>query len=121
MWKLEAMKRFVKPMTQLPSNPDEAQALPQNSADFDLTELLSKSGEILRREISNLMMESSRGKLSSQSAKDLVNYISVLSTMKNEQEKMLAELSDDELKELSQSTSDQPSHRTQELGKKTQE
>ncbi len=68
---------------------------------FDVTELLDKGGEILRREIVNLMVESSGKKLSPTSARDLVAYVRLLSELKNEQIKVLAEMTDEELTSLS--------------------
>lgn len=62
--------------------------------------MLAKGAEILRREISNLMIESSGKKLSSASAKDLVNYLKLLSEIKLEQEKFLGSLTDEELEKL---------------------
>lgn len=93
------MKRYVKPGQS--SIPKQDAPEPQvGSGEFDVVELLEKGGEILRREIANLMIESSRGKLSSQSAKDLINYLEALSKIKTEQEKALTELSDEDLEKI---------------------
>lgn len=88
------MKRYAKPTTALPA----PAAIPDGT--FDVVELLGKSSELLRREILNLMAESARGKLSPNSAKDLVAYIKLLNELKQEQEEALAKLDDDELKKL---------------------
>lgn len=66
-------------------------------AEFDVEALLAKGGEILRREISNLLMESSSKKLSPASARDLTAYIKLLHELKNEKAKLLSEMSDEEL------------------------
>ena len=68
--------------------------------DFDVNALLSKGGEILKREIRNLLRESANGKLSSGSARDLVNYLRLLSELKIEEEAAANELSEEELKKL---------------------
>lgn len=71
---------------------------------FDVEELLSKGGEILRREISNLMVESTSKKLSPASARDLVAYVKLLSELKEVEKAELSNLTDEELQAL---TSDQ--------------
>lgn len=68
---------------------------------FDVDKLLAKGGEVLRREVQNLMRESAKGKLSAGSARDLVNYLSLLSKLKIEEEDSARNMSDDELKKLS--------------------
>jgi hypothetical protein len=92
------MKRFVKPNQS--SIPEAPKAEPGVVAGFDIVELLDKGGEILRREISNLMIESSGKKLSPNSAKDLVSYLKLLHELKEEQQKTLSELTDEELETL---------------------
>lgn len=94
------MKRYVKPMTQIDAPKDET---PVVVGTFDITELLDKGGEILRREISNLLMESTGRKLSPTSARDLVAYVKLLSELKIEQEKALASMTDEELEALKES------------------
>lgn len=95
------MKRYVKPgQSSIPSQP-KLDSEPTEAGNFDVVELLDKSTEILRREISNLMIESSGKKLSANSAKDLVSYIKLLHEIKVEQEKLLSEMSDEELSEKS--------------------
>lgn len=88
------MRRIAKPMTQLDAPTVNT---PVVVGTFDVTELLDKGGEILRREIVNLMVESSGKKLSPTSARDLVAYVRLLSELKNEQEKALSEMTDEEL------------------------
>lgn len=88
------MRRYAKPTTQLPTQP----SVPEGS--FDVVELLEKGGELLRREILNLMSESSRGKLSPNSAKDLVAYIKLLNELKAEQQEELEGLDDEALRKL---------------------
>lgn len=79
-------------MTEMP-DPDAMSA-------FDVEQLLDKGGEILRREIANLLGESSRGKLGAPSARDLVAYIRLLSEIKEKQVADLGSLTDEELKKL---------------------
>lgn len=75
-------------------------AEPIEPGSFDIEELLAKGGEILRREILNLLMESSRGKLSAASSRDLVAYVKLLSELKADALEQLDDLSDDELRKL---------------------
>lgn len=84
----------IYPKTFQVSVPDE----PLEPGEFDVEKLLSNSGEILRREITNLLMESSRGKLGATSARDLVAYVRLLVELKLKQEEELAGLTDEELK-----------------------
>lgn len=73
--------------------------------DFEVLGLLNQGGEILRREIKNLLMESARGKLSAASARDLTAYIKLLNELKLEQQQALAAM-DDEAVEAIASSSD---------------
>lgn len=70
------------------------------SAEFDVESLLSKGGEILKREIRNLLRESANGKLSAGSARDLVAYLRLLSELKIEEHEVANKLSTDELEAL---------------------
>lgn len=88
----------MKQATVLPNQ--EPQATEQLSSEFDVLELLGKSGEILKREITNLMIESSAKKLSAASAKDLVAYVKLLHELKLEQLAKLQAMTDEELKGL---------------------
>lgn len=68
--------------------------------DADADQLLVYTEEILRREVQNLLYESSRGKLNAGSARDLVNYVKLMHELKMEKAKALAEMSDEELAKL---------------------
>ena len=74
----------------------------QAPAAFDVEVLLTKGGEILNREIRSLMQESSGGKLSAASARDLVSYLKLLSELRDTQAKELGNLTDEELAALTQ-------------------
>lgn len=63
-------------------------------------ELTAKTLEILRREITNLMIESSGGKLSPPSSKALVDYVKLLDDLKVKEKELLEEASDEFLKKL---------------------
>lgn len=92
------MKRFAsKPPTQLA--PPQAPA-DETPAAFDVLSLLDKAGTILTREVRNLMAESSAGKLSPTSARDLVAYLKLLSELKSQQAEELAAMSDDQLLQI---------------------
>lgn len=98
------MKYVVKPnQTTLVPTTEQAPAL-GDLPDFDIEKLLAHSGEILRREIANLLGASSRGKLDGASARDLVAYIRLLQEIKTAKEKELGDLTDDELRALAAKT-----------------
>lgn len=65
-----------------------------------IDELTTKTIEILRREILNLMGESTRGKLEPSSSKALVDYIKLLSDLKDKEKDLLAQLPDEYLEKL---------------------
>lgn len=69
-------------------------------ASTTLDELVDKSQEILRREITNLMIESSGRKLSPTSSSSLVAYIKLLGELKKEETETLRNLGDEHLKKL---------------------
>lgn len=75
------------------------------SSDLDVEALLQQGGEILKREIRNLMIESTGAKLSPASARDLVAYVKLLSELRTEQKDAASELTDEELTALSDSAS----------------
>lgn len=77
--------------------------MPEETGDIepiDVQKLLDKGGEILRREIANLMSESSSKKLAPASARDLVAYIKLLSELLAAQKQELANMSDEDLQKL---------------------
>lgn len=92
------MKRIVKPNTPIVI-PQAPEVPPSSGAAFDVENLLDKGGEILRREISNLLSESSRGKLNAASARDLVAYVKLLSELKQQQALAAENMTDEEIKE----------------------
>lgn len=92
------MKRYIDPKKIAQPAPEVQEELPASS--FDVEKLLAQGGEILNREVKNLLMESSRGKLNAASARDLCNYIKLLSELKKEQQEALKELSDEEIEKL---------------------
>lgn len=67
-----------------------------------LEELSNKAQEILRREILNLMGESTGGKLSPTSSASLVSYIKLLGELRDKELEDLSKLGDDHLKRLSE-------------------
>lgn len=78
---------------------------PNTEPDFslaatDLEELGAKAQEILRREITNLMVESSGRKLSPTSSAALVQYIKLLGELKEKEDEQLRNLGDEHLAKL---------------------
>jgi hypothetical protein len=92
------VKRIVRaPNTVIPTPADvDTSELP----DFDVEKLLANSGAILAREIKNLMMASSRGKLEASDARDLVAYIKLLSELKEAQKAEMADMTEEQLAAL---------------------
>lgn len=76
-------------------------ALPKPEPDnSDISTLLGKTIEILRREVTHLLMESALGKLPKGSSTDLVNYVKLLNELHAEEKDILDQLSDDELQAI---------------------
>lgn len=73
--------------------------------DFTLESQLEKAIEALRRDLSYIMAEASKGKLSAPAARDLVAYIKLLSELKMEESQSLQSLSDDALEALAKDES----------------
>lgn len=65
-----------------------------------IDELRVKCLEIMRREVTNLMIESSKGKLSTGSSNSLTSYVKLLEELKDLEEEELKRLSDEHLKKL---------------------
>lgn len=91
------MKRYPRAPNTEVQVPDTPFDLPEPS-ELDIEALLAKSGEILRREVTNLMAESSSKKLSANSAKDLVAYVKLLHELKEKQDAVLQNMTDAELR-----------------------
>lgn len=109
------MKRYpisqpaITPQSTLQSPASLSSSPGQSPAAFDVQALLDKANIILSREIQNMLIASSGGKLDSAASKDLVQYVKLLSELKAEQAKALSNLTPEELEALSiQNTSDQP-------------
>jgi hypothetical protein len=92
------MKRY--PVKTVQMNVPKEAVKDDSSEAFDVEQLLNRGGIILRREVQNLLMESSAGKLSPTSARDLVAYVKLLSELKAEQSKEISNLTDEELSAL---------------------
>lgn len=70
---------------------------PEPESEFDILDELARAQLIVQREIKNLLMASSRGKLNPAEARDLVNYVRLLTDLKKDAEKELASMKDEEL------------------------
>lgn len=71
-------------------------------ASTTLDELTDKAQEILRREITNLMIESTGKKLSPTSSASLVSYIKLLGELKEKEDETLRALGNDHLEKIAQ-------------------
>lgn len=74
-------------------------------ATTELDELTAKTQEILRREITNLMIESTAKKLSPTSSAALVSYIKLLGELKDKETEALKAMGDEHLKKLARDQS----------------
>jgi len=93
------MKRYItKP--QLSPAPPVKIADTDVGSSLDIQQLLDKAGIVLQREIQNLLIESSGGKLQPASAKSLVDYLKLLHSLKADQAEALEGMTDEELKNL---------------------
>lgn len=75
---------------------------------FDVVEQLDKARLILQREIRNLAVTSSRGKLSPTEARDLVAYIKLLSELETAEKEALSSMKDEDLKKLASEKLNKP-------------
>lgn len=97
------MRKIIPPKSSVSVPPPANTASPSTPAsddDNDIGTMLTKSIEILRREIRHLMYESSQTKLSKGSATDLVNYIKLLSDLHEKEKELVSTITDEELKRL---------------------
>lgn len=85
------LKPILSPSTAETITPSSE---PDNS---DISTLLTKTIEILRREVTHLLVDSARGKLEKSSSTDLVNYIKLLTELHASEKDLLDDLSDEEL------------------------
>lgn len=69
----------------------------------DSAELLERTMIVLQREIKNLMTNSAKGKLEASHAKDLVQYVALLSDVEEKRKAQAAGMSDEELEAIARS------------------
>ena len=94
------MKRYAKPNTEIKESQGAGADMDVSSGAFDVQKELELCEEILRREVRNLLSESSRGKLSDKSSASLRDYFKLLSEMREEQAEQLKHKSKEELEKL---------------------
>ena len=97
------MRKIIPPKSSVSTPPPTDTASPSTPAsddDNDIGTMLTKSIEILRREIRHLMYESAQTKLSKGSSTDLVNYIKLLSDLHDKEKELVSKITDEELKKL---------------------
>lgn len=89
-----------------PIKPNQTTVLPSKDVldvpiqDVSIERLIDNGLAILYREIRNLMLLSSNGKLSPEDARDLREHLKVLFELKSRENDLLKGLSDDQLKQL---------------------
>lgn len=95
------MKRYVTKPQLSPTAPVKTISTEMEvGAPLDVQHLLDKAAIVLQREIQNLLIESSGGKLQPASAKSLVDYLKLLHSLKADQAEALEGMTDEELKGL---------------------
>jgi hypothetical protein len=113
------MRKIIPPKSSVsispPANTAPSPPAPASEDDNDIATMLTKSIEILRREIRHLMYESAQTKLSKGSSTDLVNYIKLLSDLHDKEKELVSAITDEELKRLlHEAKSESGSERTPE-------
>jgi hypothetical protein len=66
--------------------------------DMSYEDMLLRAKEIMNREITNLMLQSSQGKLDSRSAQDLINLVKVLQSLTRDENDRAEAMSEEEIK-----------------------
>lgn len=79
-------------------------AIDTDEAIVDSDELLQKAMVVLQREVTNLLATSAKGKLEQSSAKDLVQYIGLLTEIEEKKINQLSQMSDEEIAALAKAT-----------------
>lgn len=102
------MKRYVsKPPVEYIAKTAEAEVqhseLGTVGTDFDIDALLAKSALVLQREVHNIMLAGAKGKLDAAASRDLVSYIKLLTELKAEKQKELANMTQEQLEALTAS------------------
>lgn len=69
-----------------------------NEIETSIESLLEKGMEVLRREVSNLLVKSAQGKLSAPDGTHLVQYVKLLSELQKKKAEDLSEMTDEDLK-----------------------
>lgn len=98
------MSKYVVKTAPAPVVKEDDSAL----GSFDVVEQLDKARLILQRELRNLAVTSARGKLSPTESRDLVAYIKLLSELESAEKDALANMKDDDLKNLASKKLDNP-------------
>lgn len=95
------MKRYITKPQLSPTAPVKTVNADMDvGASLDIQQLLDKAGIVLQREIQNLLIESSGGKLQPASAKSLVDYLKLLHSLKADQAEALEGMTDEQLQSL---------------------
>ncbi len=99
------MKRIVKPSTQIDFTPKEKVPDPVIS-DISVTRLIDDGLLALYREIKNLLMLSSKGKLDPNNSRDLRDHLKLLFELQAREKESLKNITDEQLKEQVQGVLD---------------
>jgi hypothetical protein len=99
------VKRIVKPSTQIDFTPKEKVPDPVIS-DISVTRLIDDGLLALYREIKNLLMLSSKGKLDPNNSRDLRDHLKLLFELQAREKESLKNITDEQLKEQVQGVLD---------------
>lgn len=102
----------------------DSEAIDDNESIVDSDELLQRAMVVLQREVKNLLAASAKNKLESGPAKDLVQYIGLLTDIEAKKINQLSQMSDEEIAALAKADVKERNRermRVNKLGKKNED
>lgn len=103
------MRRVVKPITNIADMIADGVAKeiePDLVSDVSISQLIDNGLVTLHREMKNIMVMSSKGKLDPNSARDLRDHLKLLFELKDREEDGLKGLTDEQLEAIARTTLD---------------
>lgn len=98
------MKRYAKPITEVPKQEVAAETLPPSMTDVSVVRLIDDGLIALQREMKNILRTSASGKLDPASARDLRDHMKLLFELKKMEEDSLRHMSDEQLRTAAKKT-----------------
>lgn len=104
------MKHYIRPNQQTDLTSIEAPKVPDVPlSDISVSRLIDDGLTALYREIKNILILSSKGKLDAPTAKDLRDHLKLLFELKDRENESLRSLSDDDIKARAKEALDEDS------------